>query len=300
MSAFRSGFVAVLGRPNVGKSTLLNMLVGHKVAIVSDKPQTTRNRIRGILTRPDAQVIFLDTPGLHKPQHKLGERMVQTALNTLSEVDAVAFLVDAAAGIGPGDGYVAALLRSVATPVLLVPNKIDACREAPDAVADACRQAFPENQFAAVVPVSALTGAGTDKLLEAILALLPEGPKYYPDEWVTDHPERFIIAELIREKVLHLTREEVPHSVAVYVERIAPRADKPLIDVHATLYVERDSQRGILIGKGGALIRRVGTEARREIEAILGSQVNLQLWVKVKKDWRNREGALRELGYDAE
>lgn len=297
MSSFRSGFVAVVGRPNVGKSTLMNTLIGHKVAIVSDKPQTTRNQIRCILTRADAQVIFLDTPGIHRPKHRLGERMVQTAYRTLSEVDAIAFLVDVAAGIGSGDRYVAEMLRAVDTPVLLIANKTDAVGKAPPEVAEEARQAFPENEFVQVLPISALTGEGIEALTHAIVSLMPEGPKYYPEEWVTDHPERFIVAELIRERVLHLTREEIPHSVAVYVDRIAPRDDKDLIDVDATLFVERESQRGIVIGKGGALIRQVGMEARKEIEALLGSQVNLKLWVKVKRDWRNKEGALQELGY---
>lgn len=296
MSTFRSGFVALVGRPNVGKSTLLNTLVGQKVVIVSDKPQTTRNQIRCILNRPGAQVIFLDTPGIHKPKHRLGERMVQAAQNTLAEVDLIAFLVDVAAGIGPGDRYMVELLQDVSTPVLVVANKIDLLAEDIDVEAY-CRTELPNLEAAEIIPLSALTGEGADRLVQAITDRLPEGPKYYPDEWVTDQPERFVVAELIREKVLHHTEEEVPHAVAVYVERMAPREDQSLIDIDATLYVERESQRGIVIGKGGAMIKRIGTEARREIEAILGSQVNLQVWVKVKRDWRNKEGALRELGY---
>lgn len=296
MSTFRSGFVALVGRPNVGKSTLLNTLVGQKVVIVSDKPQTTRNQIRCILNRPGAQVIFLDTPGIHKPKHRLGERMVQAAQNTLAEVDLIAFLVDVAAGIGPGDRYMVELLQDMSTPVLVVANKIDLLAEDIDVEAY-CRTELPNLEAAEIIPLSALTGEGADRLVQAITDRLPEGPKYYPDEWVTDQPERFVVAELIREKVLHHTEEEVPHAVAVYVERMAPREDQSLIDIDATLYVERESQRGIVIGKGGAMIKRIGTEARREIEAILGSQVNLQVWVKVKRDWRNKEGALRELGY---
>lgn len=296
MSSFRSGFVALVGRPNVGKSTLLNTLLGQKVVIVSDKPQTTRNQIRCILTRPDAQVIFLDTPGVHKPKHRLGERMVQAAQNTLSEVDLVAFLVDVAAGIGTGDRYIAQLLEELSTPVLVVANKIDLLSDDADVEA-LCRAELPDLNAADVLRVSARTGAGVERLIQAITDRLPEGPKYYPDEWVTDQPERFVVAELIRERVLHHMQEEVPHAVAVYVERMAEREGQALVDIDATMYVERESQRGILIGKGGAMIKRIGTEARREIEAILGSRINLQLWVKVKRDWRNKEGALRELGY---
>lgn len=300
LSKFHSGFVAVVGRPNVGKSTLLNRLVGHKVAIVSDKPQTTRNQIRCILTRPDAQVIFLDTPGVHRPKHRLGERMVKSAYNALSEVDLVAFLVDVASGIGPGDRYIAEALKGISTPILLIANKVDAADTGGSEFPESWRSEFPDLAVEDVFPVSALTGEGTDALIDAIVGRLPEGPKYYPDEWVTDHPERFVVAELIRERVLHQTREEIPHAVAVYVERMAPREDRDLIDIDATLYVERESQRGIVIGKNGATIRQVGLEARQEIEALLGSQVNLKLWVKVKRDWRNKEGALQELGYGEE
>lgn len=296
MSSFHSGFVAMVGRPNVGKSTLLNTLIGQKVAIVSDKPQTTRNQVRCILTRPDAQVVFLDTPGIHKPKHRLGERMVQAAQNTFSEVDLIAFIVDFAAGIGPGDRHIADLLKGIHTPILVVANKIDLADAGGDA-ADVCRREFEGLELADIIPASGLTGAGTEQLLEAIVERLPEGPKYYPEEWVTDHPERFVVGELIRERVLHHTHEEVPHSVAVFVEKMVPREGKELVDLDATLYVERESQRGIVIGKGGATIKRIGIEARREIEAILGSQVNLQIWVKVKRDWRNKEGALQELGY---
>lgn len=297
MSDFRSGFVAIVGRPNVGKSTLLNTLVGQKVAIVSDKPQTTRNQIRCVLTRSDAQVVFLDTPGVHRPKHRLGERMVQSAYTALAEVDVVAFVVDIAAGIGPGDQYIAEALKKVSTPIILIANKMDAAAfDATEAQAK-CKAAFPDLQFADIVPLSALTGDGSGQLVDGIVERLPEGPKYYPDEWITDHPERFIVAELVREQVLHITREEIPHAVAVFVEKMSRRENQDLVDIEATLFVERDSQRGIIIGKGGATIRQVGTEARKEIEALLGSKVNLQIWVKVKRDWRNKEGALQELGY---
>lgn len=327
MASFRSGFVACVGRPNVGKSTLINRLVGQKVAIVSDKPQTTRNRIQAVLTLPEAQVIFLDTPGIHKPRHRLGRRMVDTARNALQGVDAVAFLIDGAAGVGSGDRRIVKFLAMLETPVILVVNKLDQvaperrdetvrlCAETLEA--EAQEPAAPETdeaetisekaeareerpfRFYRAVGVSALSGDGVDELLRVLVDLLPEGPKYYPDDWVTDHPERFIVAELVREKILHHTHDEVPHAVAVQVERMAPREGKEngLIDIHATIYVERDSQRGIIIGKGGSMLRKVGTEARQEIESLLGSPVNLQLWVKVKRDWRNTEGALQELGY---
>lgn len=305
LDGFRSGFVSIVGRPNVGKSTLINRFVGQKVAIVSDKPQTTRNRIQAVLTLPQAQIIFLDTPGIHKPKHRLGERMVRTAMRTWNEVDAIAFLIDGSVGVGSGDRYIAADLAEVKTPVVLVVNKIDQVQDPAEDVIE--RAAAELSQFAASngrelrfqskFAVSALTGDGVERLRDALIELLPEGPKYYPDDWVTDHPERFVISELIREKILHHTRDEVPHSVAVYVERIAPRNERDLIDVEATIYVERDSQRGIIIGKGGSMLKQIGTEARLEIEALLGSSINLQLWVKVKRDWRNVEGSLQEFGY---
>jgi GTP-binding protein Era len=300
VTEFRSGFVAVVGRPNVGKSTLLNQLVGHKVAIVSDKPQTTRNRIHCILTRPDAQVVFLDTPGIHKPLHKLGEYMVQTALRTLNEVDAIFFVVDASKPPGRGDEFIAAHLQKADAPVILVANKIDLWEDAPEGKGR--KQVTLDDyaklgEYITVLPVSALEGDGLDELVDLVVGLLPEGPKYYPDDWVTDHPEQFIMAELIRERILLLTREEIPHATAVVIEQVEAREDRDLIDVWATIYVERPSQKGIVIGRNGAMLKQVGKLAREEIEALLGSQVNLQLWVKVKDDWRERAGSLSDLGY---
>lgn len=300
MTGFRSGFVAVVGRPNVGKSTLLNKLVGHKVAIVSDKPQTTRNRIHCILTQPDAQIVFLDTPGIHKPLHKLGEYMVQTALRTLNEVDAILFVVDASEPPGRGDEFIAGHLQKADAPVILVANKIDLWEDAPEEKGR--KQAILDDyaklgEYITVLPVSALEGDGLDKLVDLVVGLLPEGPKYYPDDWVTDHPEQFIMAELIREQILLLTREEIPHATAVVIEQVEAREDRDLIDVWATIYVERPSQKGIVIGRNGAMLKQVGKVAREEIEALLGSQVNLQLWVKVKDDWRERAGSLSDLGY---
>ncbi|NMB24682.1 MAG: GTPase Era [Firmicutes bacterium] len=301
MTTFHSGFVAVVGRPNVGKSTMLNKLVGQKVAIVSDKPQTTRNRIHCIVTLADAQIVFLDTPGIHKPLHRLGEYMVDVAQRTLTEVDVILFVTDANHLPGRGDEYIAGLLADNDTPVVLALNKIDLWGEEASIRVDKAEhmgKAYGAlGEFTSIIPVSAQTGEGLDELLDQVVGLLPEGPKYYPDDWITDHPEQFIIGELIREKVLELTREEIPHAIAVVIEEMRAREDRDLVDVWATIYVERRSQRGIVIGKDGSLLKQVGQLARKEIEGILGSQVNLQLWVKVKDDWRNKKGSLSSFGY---
>jgi GTPase len=295
---FRSGFVALIGRPNVGKSTLMNALIGEKMAIISDKPQTTRNQIRGILTTEKAQMVFIDTPGIHKPQHRLGEKMVDVAVRTLNEVDIILLLVDAEAGPGGGDEYIINRLAQVQTPVILVANKQDSAGgEAARALLDRYAGLYA---FHALLPVSALSGENLDQLLELVGALLPEGPQYYPSDMVTDQPERLVVAELIREKVLHLTRDEVPHAVAVEILSMAARPGRDLVDIQANIYVERDSQKGIVIGKQGAMLREVGQRSRMEIEALLGSPVFLQLWVKVKKDWRNREGTWQSMGLDLE
>ncbi len=294
----RSGFVALIGRPNVGKSTLMNHIIGQKVAIMSDKPQTTRNKIQGVYTSDEGQVIFLDTPGIHKPKSKLGDWMVKKAQETLNEVDLILFLVDVAEGMGPGDRWVIQLLQKVETPVFLVVNKLDQVH--PDELLpfiDAYRELF---SFAEVIPISALYGNNTSTLLRLIMERLPEGPAYYPEDQVTDHPERFIVSELIREKVLLLTHEEVPHSVAVVVEEMKTRPHGEMVDIIATIYTERKSQKGILIGKQGAMLKEVGKLARQDIERLLGNRVFLDLWVKVKKDWRNEEHLLREFGYREE
>nr|WP_312853816.1 GTPase Era [Thermoactinomyces mirandus] len=292
---FRSGFVALIGRPNVGKSTLMNHVIGQKIAIMSDKPQTTRNKIRGVYTDETGQIVFLDTPGIHKPQSKLGELLVRTSRNALEEVDLILFLVDAAAGAGPGDQFIMENLKEVKTPVFLVVNKIDQVH--PDDLLPLIDQYRNRFSFAEVVPISALQGNNTNALLQQIFFYLPEGPMYYPADQVTDHPERFIVGELIREKVLELTREEVPHSVAVVVEEVKARPDNRIVDVMATIYTERPSQKGILIGKKGALLKEVGSRARKDIERLLGVKIFLDLWVKVKKDWRNEELMLRRFGY---
>ncbi|BCU82413.1 GTPase Era [Polycladomyces abyssicola] len=294
---YKSGFVALIGRPNVGKSTLMNHIIGQKVAIMSDKPQTTRNQIRGVYTDERGQIIFLDTPGIHKPKSKLGEYLVKTAQNALDEVDLVLFLVDASEGLGPGDRYITEHLKGIKTPVFLVINKIDQVH--PDDLLPLIDQYRQLHDFAEFVPISALQGNNTSTLVRLIFERLPEGPAYYPADQVTDHPERFIVGELIREKVLFLTREEVPHSVAVIVEEMKQR-ENGAVYVRATIYTERDSQKGILIGKRGSMLKEVGRLAREEIERLFGSKVFLDLWVKVKKDWRNEEFLLRQFGYREE
>lgn len=291
----KSGFVALVGRPNVGKSTLLNNLVGQKVAIMSNKPQTTRNRIQGVYTAEEGQIIFLDTPGIHKPHHKLGDYMVRTAINTLQEVDVVCLLVDATEPKGTGDQFVIDQLRKVKTPVFLLINKLDAVpKEKLLEIIESYKDTYP---FQEIIPISALKGDNVEKLRNLIFQQLPEGPLYYPADQVTDHPERFIVAELIREKVLHLTREEVPHSVAVEVEQMEYRDEKDMLVIHAVIYTERASQKGILIGKNGEMLKEIGKRARFDIERLFGSKTYLELWIKVKEDWRNRDVMLRNFGF---
>jgi GTP-binding protein Era len=292
---FKSGFISIIGRPNVGKSTFLNRVVGQKIAIMSDKPQTTRNKVQGVVTSENSQLIFIDTPGIHKPKHKLGDFMVKSARNTLKEVDVIMFMVNANEPIGGGDRFIIDLLQNTETPVFLVINKIDLVH--PDDLLTTITSYTGEYDFAEIVPLSALNGNNVERLMETLTNYLPEGPKYYPDDQVTDHPERFIISEFIREKVLHLTREEIPHSIAVVIEKIERDENRGLVDVAATIIVDRDSQKGIVIGKKGALLKEIGTKARHDIEMLLGSKVYLELWVKVQKDWRNKPGQLREFGF---
>lgn len=292
---FRSGFAAVIGRPNAGKSTLLNHLLGQKVLIMSDKPQTTRNKIQCILTEERGQIIFLDTPGIHKPKHKLGEYMVGAARNSLRDVDVLVYVVDASEKYGSGEEYIIQLIKEAGTPCILALNKIDLLTR--EQLIALVGQYAALADFRAVVPISARTGDNTDELLQVIFDHLEEGPLYYPEDEVTDQPERFIMAELIREKVLALTRDEVPHSIAVVVEEVEEK--QTLVKVRALIIVERDSQKGIIIGGGGRLLKEIGRLAREDMEKFLGSKVFLELWVKVKKDWRNRPQSLRELGYDS-
>ncbi|MFO7296394.1 MAG: GTPase Era, partial [Clostridia bacterium] len=293
---FRSGFVAIVGRPNVGKSTLMNSMVGEKISIISDKPQTTRNRIQCVLTRANYQIIFIDTPGLHKPKNKLGEYMVQVAKGALEEVDVVLFMVDIWEGIGGGDRFIAEELKKVETPVILVANKVDKVESVENAEKMA-QELCHGGGFDEVILVSALNGTNLDKLENTIASYLPEGPKYYPDDMVTDQPERFVVAELIREKALELLEEEVPHGIGVEVTAFKEREDKNIIDIYATIYCEKKSHKGIVIGKGGSMLREIGSRARRDIERLLGVHVYLELWVKVRENWRNNIVDLKNLGY---
>lgn len=292
-SGFKSGFITIMGRTNVGKSTLLNRLMGRKVAIMSDKPQTTRHKIQAVLTGDGYQLIFIDTPGIHKPRHRLGEHMNRVVLTALEEIDLVLVLVEAAMP-GPGDRYVLEQIKNITSPVFLVINKIDLVKpEDLLAIIDTFRQL---HNFDEIIPLSALTGENVARLLPLIIDRMPQGPRYYPDDMYTDRPEQFIMAELIREKVLQLTGQEVPHAVAVVIESVEQRS-RDLVAILATIYVERESQKGILIGKGGQMLKQVGTLARQEMEALLGSRIYLELLVKVKKDWRNRETPMREFGF---
>ena len=295
MNHYKSGFVAVVGRPYVGKSTLLNQLVGQKIAIVSDTPQTTRNRILGILTLPEAQILFLDTPGIHKPQHKLGEYMVNSARSSLREVDLILFVSDVTESVGPGERFILDMLKEEQTPVVLVLNKVDLVPK--DKLLPIISQYSAFRDFTAIVPISALAGTNTDRLLTVIKDLLPEGPQYYPEDEVTDQPERVVAAEFIREKIFRLTREEIPHSTAVEVEEMKTRPNGDVF-LRATIYVERESQKGIIIGAKGAMLKEIGQQARLDLESIFDSRFFVDLWVKVKSDWRNKEGSLRMFGYD--
>lgn len=294
MSEHKSGFVAIVGRPNVGKSTLLNRIVGQKIAIMSDKAQTTRNKIQGVYTTPEAQLIFIDTPGIHKPKHRLGDFMVETAYSALREVDAVLFMISADQKRGKGDDFIIERLKNVQSPVYLVINKIDKVH--PDELLGIIEDYSSQMEFAQVVPISATEGNNVERLMEVLVDEMPEGPQYFPDDQVTDHPEYFIVSELIREKVLFLTRDEVPHSVAVVIDTMK-RNENNKIHIQATIIVERDSQKGIIIGKGGKMMKDIGTKARRDIENLLGDKVFLELWVKVQKDWRDKRVYLQDFGY---
>lgn len=292
---FKSGFVAIIGRPNVGKSTFMNRVIGQKIAIMSDKAQTTRNKIQGVYTDEYKQIVFIDTPGIHKPKHKLGDFMVKIAENTLNEVDSIMFMINADEGYGMGDQYIIDRLESIKKPVFLVINKIDLVH--PDQLLPLIEQYKDKYPFKEIVPISALEGNNVNHLMEVFTEHLPEGPQYYPEDQITDHPERFIIGELIREKVLQLTREEVPHSVAVVIEQIDHRGEGEKILVQATIVVERKSQKGIIIGKQGQMLKEIGKRARQDIERLLGSKVYLELWVKVQENWRNKARQLHEFGF---
>ena len=294
-TAFKSGFVTLIGRPNVGKSTLLNNIIGQKITIISDKAQTTRNKIQGIYTTEDSQVVFIDTPGIHKPKHKLGQFMVDSAVSTINEVDVVLFVVNVSQKLGPGDRFIMEKLATTDTPVFLILNQIDQVH--PNDLLPIIDQYRAEFDFAEIIPTSALQGQNIEELLKTIKSYLPEGPQFYPEDQISDHPEYFIISELIREKVLHLTKEEVPHSVAVVTDKVE-RDGEGKVHVFASIIIERKSQRGIIIGKGGKMLKRIGTMARKDIEKLLGDKIYLELWVKVQKGWRNKPSYLDEYGYN--
>ncbi|MBP3420855.1 MAG: GTPase Era [Lachnospiraceae bacterium] len=292
----RSGFATLIGRPNVGKSTLMNRLIGQKIAITSSKPQTTRNRIQTVYTDDRGQIVFLDTPGIHKAKNKLGDYMVNVAERTLKEVDVILFLVEPSTFIGAGEKHIIEQLKKVNTPVILLINKIDTVQQKEELLLyiDAYRK---EMDFDQIIPVSARSGDGADEVLKAIFEYLPYGPMFYDEDTVTDQPERQIVAELIREQALRLLEDEIPHGVAVSIDQMKQR--KNIVDIDATIICERDSHKGIIIGKGGSMLKRIGSNARRGIEDLLECQVNLKLWVKVKKDWRDSDFLLKNFGYNA-
>ncbi len=297
MTEHKSGFVAIIGRPNVGKSTLLNRIVGQKIAIMSDKAQTTRNKIQGVYTTPDTQIVFIDTPGIHKPKHRLGDFMVETAYSALREVDVTLFMISADQKRGKGDDLIIERLKKSDVPVFLVINKIDKVH--PDALLETIQDYSSQMEFAEVVPISATEGNNFEKLMDVLVEEMPAGPQYFPEDQITDHPEYFIVSELIREKVLLLTRDEVPHSVAVVVDSMK-RNENDKVHIQATIIIERDSQKGIIIGKGGKMLKQIGTKARLDIERLLGDKVYLELWVKVQKDWRDKQTYLKDYGYREE
>lgn len=292
---FKSGFVTIIGRPNVGKSTLLNRIIGEKISIVSDKPQTTRNKIQMIYTEESCQIIFLDTPGIQNPRNKLGEYMLQVSKSTLDEVDIVTFMVDDSLEIGTMDSKIIEDLRKNSTPIVLLINKIDKLDDKKVSYLIDRYESF--DLFDEIIPISALNNENINKYIEVLKELLPEGPKYFPDDMITDQPERFIIAEIIREKALLNLDEEVPHGIVVEIESIKKREDKDIIDVYANIYCEKESHKAIVIGKKGSMLKTIGQSARMEIEALLGSKVNLQLWVKVERNWRDIESKVRYFGY---
>ncbi|MFC3900851.1 GTPase Era [Aliicoccus persicus] len=292
---FKSGFISIIGRPNVGKSTFMNKVLGQKIAIMSDKPQTTRNKVQGVYTKDNAQMIFIDTPGIHKPKHELGEHMMKVARNTLRETEVILFLVNVAEEIGRGDEFIIDMLKNTTTPIILVLNKIDLVH--PDQLIKQIDVYKDKLNFSDIVPISALQGNNIERLLEVIESHLPPGPMYYPADRVTDHPEHFIVSELIREKALHLTSQEIPHAIGVEVEKMKAENEGDKVHVQATIFVERESQKGMVIGKGGKMLKEIGKLARVDIEHLLGSKVYLELWVKVQKDWRNKKNFIRGLGY---
>jgi GTP-binding protein Era len=292
---FKSGFISIVGRPNVGKSTLLNNIMGEKLVITSAKPQTTRNAIRCIYTDEQSQMVFIDTPGMHRPKNRLGDYMQKAAENTISDVDVVLYLVEPETKIGPGDQYILEKLAASKTPVVLVINKIDLLPKEELLITIAAYQKY--DFLKTIIPVSAVTGDGVKELLDIITELLKPGPMFFPADMIIDQSERWIVSELIREKLLNLLNDEVPHGIAVEVTAMKPRKGKDIIDIEATIFCERKTHKGILIGKGGSMLTKIGSQARKDIEFFLKSQINLQLWVKVRSDWRDKNFDLKDLGY---
>lgn len=295
-TGFYSGFVSIIGSPNAGKSTLMNRIVGQKVSIVSPKAQTTRNRIMGVATRKDYQIVFLDTPGVAMPKNKLGEYMLKVAYESLNEVECALFITDAANGIRERDEAIIAKLREAKSPVIAAINKCDIADK--EAIARARARLEKESFFGSIIEISAESGQGVNELEKAIAAYLVPGPMYFPEDMVTDMPERIVCAEIIREKALNLLKEEVPHGIGVGIDKMTLRPDGGLYDMWATIYCEREGHKGIIIGKKGSMLKQIGSEARKDMEWLLGTRVNLQLWVKVRDDWRNSPSALKELGYE--
>lgn len=295
MKQFKSGFVTIIGRPNVGKSTLMNHLIGQKIAITSSKAQTTRNRIQTVYTGENGQIVFLDTPGINRARNKLGEYMLCTAENTLKEVDVVLWLVEPTTFIGAGERYIIEKLSKIHTPVILVINKIDTVLQ--EEVFKAINTYKEVYDFKEIVPVSALRDNNTDELIKTIFDYLEEGPQYYDPDTITDQPERAIVAEMIREKALRLLDKEIPHGIAVVIDRMKDRDSGGIVDIDATIICERDSHKGIIIGKQGSMLKKIGTQARKDMENLLDTRVNLKLWVKVKKDWRDSDFLLKNYGY---
>lgn len=298
MGQFKSGFVTIIGRPNVGKSTLMNHLIGQKIAITSKKAQTTRNRIQTVYTGEEGQIVFLDTPGINQAKNKLGEYMLNVAERTLNEVDVILWLVEPTTFVGAGERYIIEKLKTVHTPVILVINKTDTVLE--EEIFKAITTYKEVYDFKEIVPVSALKDKNTDELIRTIFSCLEEGPQYYDADTITDQPERAIVAEMIREKALRLLEKEVPHGIAVVVDQMKERQKGNIVDIDATIICERDSHKGIIIGKQGSMLKKIGTQARRDMENLLDTKVNLKLWVKVKKDWRDSEFLLKNYGYQRE
>ncbi|MFM1525434.1 MULTISPECIES: GTPase Era [Helcococcus] len=293
---FKSGFITVIGRPNVGKSTLLNGLIGEKISIISDKPQTTRNKIQMVLTNEDMQVVFLDTPGIQMPKNKLGDYMLSASKSTLNEVDLITFMVDMSDDIGKLDQYIIDILDGVNTKVILLVNKIDTA-ENQEQVEEIVSKYRAMNKFEKVIPISALEQTNYQEYLDTVYSLLEEGPQYYPGDMITDQPERNIIAEIIREKVLRNMYDEIPHGIAVEVLKISENEDTGKMQIEVNLYVEQNSHKGMVIGKGGSMLKKIGTQARRDIENLLDTKVNLKIWVKVAKDWRKKDSRVKDFGY---